>query len=134
MHEEEGGAVIIFCLQLHKSIILIILSDRCIRNIIIVAEVGSLSARAKMATILISRPNSVYVRVSNFRPSPNFSAKALRAFAQHLPPCIQYLEVRGRRIFQFILYQRVLTFFFQRRRYWKLHPKWLGSIDSVEFN
>ena len=134
MHEEEGGAVIIFCLQLHKSIILIILSDRCIRNIIIVAEVGSLSARAKMATILISRPNSVYVRVSNFRPSPNFSAKALRAFAQLLPPCIHYLEVRGRRIFQFILYQRVLTFFFQRRRYWKLHPKWLGSIDSVEFN
>ena len=23
----------------------------------------------------------------NFRPSPNFSAKALRAFAQVLPPC-----------------------------------------------
>ena len=28
-----------------------------------------------------------YVRAYNFRPSPNFSAKALRAFAQLLPPC-----------------------------------------------
>ena len=28
----------------------------------------------------------------------------------------------------------VLTFFFQRERYPKLHPKWLGSIDSVKFN
>ena len=28
-----------------------------------------------------------YVRVWNFRPSPNFLAKALRTFAQLLPPC-----------------------------------------------
>ena len=36
-----------------------------------------------------------YVTVSNFRPGPNFSAKALRAFAQLLPPW------RGKAVFPF---------------------------------
>ena len=68
MHEEEGGAVIIFCLQLHKSIILIILSDRCIRNIIIiVAEVGSLSARTKMGIkIFVKRSFTIFATNASF--------------------------------------------------------------------
>ena len=35
------------------------------------------------------RKEIAYVKVQDFRPSPNFSAKALRAFAQHLPPCFE---------------------------------------------
>ena len=150
------------------------------RNVIIVAEVGSLSARAKMTTILISRPNSVYIRASNFRPSPNFSKKALHAFAQLLPPCIHCQEegcfgkyaplppwgsidllkqgfctpspkgeARGPRA-KSLLKQISRSeggvfsnssrlsvywpFVFQRRRYRKLHPKWLSSIGRVELN
>ena len=37
---------------------------------------------------LISGQNSLNVRAWNFCPSPNFSAKALRTFAQLLPPCL----------------------------------------------
>ena len=43
----------------------------------------------KSRPILISRQNSVYAKALNFRRSPNFSAKALRAFTQLLPPCFE---------------------------------------------
>ena len=107
------------------------------------------------------RPNSMYVRASNFRPIQNFSAKALRTTSATLhtlprggmywkicppplPPRIgrfaeagilhpkaqrrssrasgckiaasANLEVRGRRILQFILSQHALIFFFFRDR------------------
>ena len=45
-----------------------------------------LQKKVRKSRQILIRDKIAYVRALNFRPSPNFSAKALRAFVQLLPP------------------------------------------------
>ena len=89
----------------------------------------------KSRQILKSHQNSIWHMALNFRPSSNFSAKALCTFAELLPPCSRHSSYLSLKPLPAVVYffQVSVLFSIENARLWPINFGYLSKIYTLFF-